>query len=139
MHNIRAKIFILAKHLRSFLFGSTVLSDSRVLIFLFKMRARGKVSLVDAFDGADLAAFAAIDAFFVIYRSEVILNDYCTRGTGALAFSAGYTAVFAELTNFSAFIMIVAGDDHPSRVAYKVNYTVRALLDAHSAADTSFR
>ena len=103
------------------------------------MRARGKVSLVDTFDGADIAASSAIDAFFVIYRGEVILDDYCTRGTGALAFAAGYTAVFAELTNFSALIMIIAGNYHPSRVAYKVDYTVRTFLNAHSASDAFYR
>jgi len=103
------------------------------------MRTGGENTLVDTLDGADVAAGTAINTFFVIYRCEVILDDYCARGADSLAFSAGNATVFAELTYLCSLIMIIAGNHYPRRVTYQVNNTVRAFLNAHSASDAHFR
>ena len=103
------------------------------------MRTGGENTLMDTFDGANLSALAAVDTFFVIYRCEVILDDYCARWANSLAFSAGYATVFTELTYLCSLIMIIAGNHYPRRVTYQVNNTVRAFLNAHSASDAPFR
>ena len=99
------------------------------------MRSAEEVTLVNTFNGAYLAAFAAVDALLVIDSCKVILDYDSTRGTVLLAFSASDTTVFAELAHLRALVMVITGNGNASRVADKVYYRVRAFLNAHSAAD----
>ena len=77
-----------------------------------------EVSFVNALDGTNLTASAAVDAFFVVNRSKIILNYNCSRGAGFFTLAASNTAVFAILTYLRAFIMVIAGNCNAGSVAY---------------------
>lgn len=97
------------------------------------MCSANEIALVYAFNRTYLAASTAVDTFFIIYRSKVILDNNSTGGAGLFAFSAGNTAIFAVLTHLRALIMIVTGYSNARGIADKVDYAVGAFFYTHSA------
>lgn len=100
------------------------------------MCSADEVSFVNTLDRTDLAAGAAIYTLFVIYRSKIVLYDDSAGGAGLFAFSAGNTAVLTINAYLSAFIMVVTGYRYTRGISNKMDYIVRAFLDAHTAANT---
>ena len=81
------------------------------LFLLLKVRSANKVSFVYALNGAYLAANTAFGAFFVIYRSEVVLNGDSAAWACLFALAACNASVSAVLTDYGALIMIVTGNN----------------------------
>lgn len=103
------------------------------------MGAADKTSLMYAMHRAYFPAFTARYTLVVIYSRKIIYYLYCLGRTGALALSAGYAAVLAELANLCSLVVIVAFNYYTSNVVYKMNYSVRTGALAKTAADTLFR
>ena len=103
------------------------------------MSSADEVSFVNTFYGANLAASAAIYAFFIVYRSKIVFYDYCAGWAGLFAFSAGDAAVFTKYANPRAFIVVVAGNRNASGISYKMNNAVGAFFRAKSATDAFSR
>ena len=100
------------------------------------MRSAEEVTLVNTFDRARLATLSAVDTFFVIDKSEIILDGDSARRAGLFAFSASNTAVLAIKSYPCAFIVVVAGYGNASRVTNNVDNALRTFLDAKAATDT---
>ena len=85
------------------------------------MCTANEVALEDTVNGARLFTFTASGTFRVIDSSKVVNDLYSTVRTGALTFTASYTAVFTSLTNLSAFIMAAAKNSYALGILYQMN------------------
>ena len=73
---------------------------------LFCKGTSGKVRFLYAFYRANVGAYAAARAFFVVYHSEIVYDFYSAVGTIHLAFFAGDTTVFAFFADKYAFFFV---------------------------------
>ena len=98
------------------------------------MRSANEVSCVYTLDGAYIVAGSASGTFIVINNCKIVINLDSPLGTGALAFTAAYTAVGANLTNLRALVVAAALNNNSLAVVYQVNYAVGTSLDTKTAA-----
>lgn len=82
------------------------------------MGAADKTSLMYAVHRAYFPAFTARYTLVIIYSCKIVYYLYCLGRTGALALSAGYTAVLAELANLCTLVVIVAFNYYACNVIY---------------------